>query len=184
MDVVTWEEEVELERRQKNRFFALHPQSPLSEDDQLQFAGLDYFPADPKYRFEVELERHENAEVISIEDTTGGTREMTRAGEFRFEVDGVACTLQAYRSDPLEERLFVPFRDRSNGEETYPAGRHLDLEPDRSLTDDGSWIVDLNRAYNPWCAYSEAYACPFVLPENWLKVRIAAGERAFRLGKQ
>lgn len=184
MNVAAWEEQLEMERRQKDQFFAIHPQSPLSSEDQDRFEGLAYFPPDPDYRFELKLRRHDNSEIITVEDTTGGTREMIRFGEFRFEVHGEQCTLQAYRSDPAEERLFVPFRDRTNGDETYPAGRYLDLEPEQSRTADGTWIVDLNRAYNPWCAYSEDYACPFVLPENWLQVRIPAGEKAFELAGQ
>lgn len=108
----------------------------------------------------------------------GGVQQMLRWGELRFEIDGEQYTLQAYRSDAAEERLFLPFRDRTNGEETYPAGRYLDLEPSRGLIADGTWIVDLNRAYNPWCAYSENYVCPFVLPENWLQVRIPTEVRS------
>jgi len=76
-------------------------------------------------------------------------------------------------------RLFIPFRDATSGQETYGAGRYLDLEADQHLTADGKWIVDLNRAYNPWCAYSEDYVCPFVLPENWLEVPIRAGEKSY-----
>jgi hypothetical protein len=182
MDVERWKEELEMERRQKDQFFAVHPQSPITSEDLPQFEGLDYFPPDPAYRFELQLHRHGSEEVITVEDTKGGTREMLRWGEFRFEVEGEQYTLQTYRSDPSEERLFLPFRDETNGDETYPAGRYLDLEPSGDLTGDGVWIVDLNRAYNPWCAYSEDYVCPFVLPENWLTVPIPAGEKAFPPG--
>ena len=90
-------------------------------------------------------------------------------------------TLHAYKSAPDEERLFVPFRDKTSGEETYGAGRYLDLEPDEGLTAGGKWILDLNMAYNPWCAYSEDYACPFVPPENWLDLPIRAGEKNYPL---
>lgn len=63
------------------------------------------------------------------------------------------------------------------------AGRYIDLKPDRHHTGDGKWIFDFNVAYNPWCAYSEAYACPFVPPENWLKVSIYAGEKNYPIKK-
>lgn len=76
----------------------------------------------------------------------------------------------------------MPFKDRTSGKETYGAGRYLDLDPVADRTDDGLWIVDFNRAYNPWCAYSDQYACPFVPPENWLDVSIQAGEKQFPLG--
>jgi len=104
-----------------------------------------------------------------------------RWGEFRFKIGDKACTLQAYKSDPNEERLFVPFRDETSGKETYGAGRYLDLDDEHHCTTDGKWILDFNCAYNPWCAYSDAYACPFVDPENWLKVAVRAGEKKYSL---
>jgi len=184
MNAVAWQEELELERRQKDEFLALHPQSPIKLEDRVGLKSLDYFPPNPDCRFVLELYRHDTPDTITVEDTSGGTRQMLRWGEFRFEIDRQQCTLQAYRSDSTDQRLFLPFRDETNGEETYPAGRYIDLEPAHNLRTDGTWVVDLNRAYNPWCAYSEQYACPFVLPENWLKVRIPAGEKAFRANNQ
>jgi len=72
---------------------------------------------------------------------------------------------------------------REHGKETYGAGRYLDLEPGRDGTQEGKWILDFNQAYNPWCAYSEAYACPFVPVQNWLEVPIHVEERDYHLAK-
>ena len=83
------------------------------------------------------------------------------------------------KSDSEEERLFIPFRDATSGQETYGAGRYLDLDSARNRTADGKWILDLNRAYNPWCVYSENYTCPFVPQENWLAVPVRAGEKNY-----
>ena len=88
-----------------------------------------------------------------------------------------------HKSDPAEGCLFVPFGDGTSGNESYGAGRYLDLEPERHLTEEGRWVVDLNDAYNPWCAYSEHYVCPFVPPENWLRVPVRAGEKKYPQGK-
>ena len=184
MDVDAWKRLVEEGRRQKDTFFASHPQSPLSLHDRRAFQGLAYWPPDTDYRFELELHEHDDREVIQVADTSGQQRNLWRWGEFRFELAGRQCTLQAYKGDPGEERLFVPFRDETSGKETYGAGRYLDLEPARHLTPEGKWIVDLNEAYNPWCAYSEDYACPFVPPANWLQVPIRAGEKKYPLGEK
>jgi uncharacterized protein (DUF1684 family) len=45
-------------------------------------------------------------------------------------------------------------------------------------------VLDLNRAYNPSCAYGapERFACPVTPKANRLGVRIEAGERGFKLG--
>ena len=73
----------------------------------------------------------------------------------------------------------MPFRDATSGKESYGAGRYLDLEAETDRTADGLWILDFNEAYNPWCAYSKNYVCPFTPPENWLTVPVRAGEKQY-----
>jgi len=172
-----WTETLERERAQKDQFFAVHPGSPIPADRREEFDGLAYFPPDPALRFELPLHEHDEKEAITVETTTEGERDYLTWGEFRFGVGGVEVTLQAYKADPDDERLWVPFRDATSGEESYGAGRYLDLEPERHLTAEGRWVLDFNRAYNPSCAYSPAYECPLVPMENWLDVPIRAGER-------
>ena len=181
MNVDEWKTRVEMERKAKDSFFATHPQSPISSGDRRAFSGLAYYPPDPAYRFELDLHEHAHKDVREVQDTGGNVRQLVRWGEFRFQAAGRRCALQAYKSDPAEGRLFVPFRDETSGKETYGAGRYLDLEPGRHLTEDGRWIVDFNQAYDPWCAYSDGYVCPFVPPENWLGVAIRAGEKGYPL---
>jgi len=181
MDLDGWKNLVEMERRQKDLFFASDPQSPLSMRDRRVFQGLAWWPPDSEYRLMLELHEHDEKEVIGVPDTGGQQRSLWRWGEFRFQLAGRECTLQTYKSDPHEERLFIPFRDVTSGKESHGAGRYLDLDPDRHRMEDGKWIVDFNEAYNPWCAYSEDYACPFVPPENWLEVAIRAGEKKYPL---
>ena len=175
----SWNEEIEALRKSKDRFFAEHWQSPIPPEKRISFKGLKYFPPDPNYRFEIPLHEHEKKESLQITDTGGNVREYIRWGEFRFKIDDKELKLQAYKDEPGEKRLFVPFRDKTNGKETYGAGRYIDLDEDRDKTVEGKWILDFNKAYNPWCAYSENYVCPFVPPENWLPVPIYAGEKNF-----
>jgi uncharacterized protein (DUF1684 family) len=179
MDIFEWTEHYRQEREQKDRFFKEHPDSPIPFGARRDFQGLDYYPPDPGSRFELELHRHSDTQLIQIEDTGGNMREMIQWGEFRFQIGEVECTLEAYKSDPYEERLFIPFKDATSGKETYGAGRYLDLDYHTDRTPEGKWILDLNRAYNPWCAYSVNYVCPFVPPENWLKVPVYAGEKDY-----
>ena len=118
---------------------------------------------------------------MRIAYTKGNEQDFLCWGEFRLKIDGKEQALQAYRSNPQEEMLFIPFRDATSGKETYGAGRYLDLEPGRDRTTGGKWVLDFNQAYNPWCVYSEAYTCPFVPIENWLEVPIQAGEKNYPL---
>ena len=106
-----------------------------------------------------------------------------RWGEFQFRIGDEKCTLQAYKSEPNENRLFLPFKDDTSGKETYGAGRYLDLNYEKDLTPERIWTLDFNKAYNPWCAYSKNYSCPYVPPENWLNIPILAGEKNFLLKK-
>lgn len=179
-----WKELLEMERRQKNTFFSIHPQSPIPPEKREGFEGLHYYPPDSDYRFELTLYEHPEKKKVEMVYTRGEEQEFTKWGEFRFKIDSQQRVLQAYKSDPAKEGLFVPFKDATNGKETYGAGRYLDLDPQRDLTTEGKWILDFNRAYNPWCAYSESYTCPFVPPENWLKVPICAGEKQFETTKE
>ncbi len=179
MDISEWMEGYRQEREQKDMFFKEHPQSPIPVYEKKVFKGLDYYPPDPASRFELELYEHGDKQIIKIEDTGGNVRDMMRWGEFRFKIDDVECRLQAYKSDPDEERFFIPFKDATSGKETYGGGRYLDLDYYEDRTPEGKWILDLNKAYNPWCAYSVNFVCPFVPPDNWLAVPVYAGEKNY-----
>ncbi len=184
MNVEEWKKMIEKERREKDVFFATHPDSPIPLDQRVTFRGLSYYPPNPKYRFIVPLHEHKEKKVIQVMDTAGQIRNFKRWGEFRFVIDGQEFRLQVYTNDPEKEELFVPFKDLTNGKETYGAGRYMDLYPHRDRLPDGRWVLDFNRAYNPWCAYNTKYACPFVPPENWLNIPIPAGEKDYRPGEE
>jgi hypothetical protein len=179
MEISIWENDIKMERQEKDTFFAGHFQSPIPFEERSKFAGLDYYPPNADYCFQLELHEHSEKNTLEIEDTSGNVRDFIRWGEFRFKLGAQQHRLQAYKSDRLEQRLFVPFRDATSGKQTYGAGRYLDLLPDEHVTREGKWIVDFNKAYNPWCAYSKDYVCPFVPPENWLEVEICAGEKKY-----
>lgn len=173
------ENEIKEQRGKKDKFFELNSRSPIPSSERGEFDGLDYYPVDEDLRFELELDEHDEKEKIEVEDSKGGTQEYFRWGEFKFNVDGEEHVLQAYKSDREEDRLWVPFKDETNGQETYGAGRYIDLDSSRHKRR-GKWILDFNLAYNPFCAYNEDYVCPFIPPENWLEVPIEAGERKYK----
>ncbi len=92
----------------------------------------------------------------------------------QFRVDGLTQQLVALRiAGAQDDSVFVPFKDATNGAETYGAGRYLDIP----AADDGTYDLDFNLSYAPFCAYSPSYSCPLPPRENWLTVRIEAGER-------
>ena len=172
---------IEMERREKDYFFKEHDQSPIPWGLRDAFTGLAYFSPDPAYRLRVKLNRYPKPERVVLATSKGVPRDLLKWGTFEFPIQGQTRRLQAYKAVPEhghgEESLFVPLRDATSGKESYGAARYLDLEP--SETDE--YELDFNRAYNPYCAYSDDYVCPFPPRENWLDVRIEAGEKDFPL---
>lgn len=163
-----------LDRAQKDAWFRASPESPIPLLTRDAFAGLAYYPVDLALRF-AGLVRAPYAgsgtESFTIPTSDGRMRSAWRVGSFSFRVADHDLSLTAY--DLGAGSLFVPFKDLTSGRETYGAGRYLDVEPEP----DGTYILDFNLAYHPFCAYSPDYSCPLTPDENRLSVRIAAGER-------
>jgi uncharacterized protein (DUF1684 family) len=72
-----------------------------------------------------------------------------------------------------ESELLVFFRDRTSARGSYDGGRFVELLP----RPDGTYLLDFNRARNPFCAYSSVFPCPAPWPGNTLDAEVAAGER-------
>ena len=179
----TYIKEIGAFRREKDHFFGQDLESPVPASLRPQFTGLAYFPADPKHRVRATLVRDPNPQRVVMATSKGVPRDMIRVGFFEFDLDGTKLRLAAFKSVPPpghhhEDRsLFVPFRDATSGKETYGAARYLDIE-ERPADE---YMLDFNLAYNPYCAYSDDYVCPFPPRENWLAVPIRAGEKNFPL---
>ena len=90
-------------------------------------------------------------------------------------------TLAVFWMEGYEGGLFLPFRDATNGHETYGAGRYLlDAAKSADLGGDigrGTLRLDFNFAYQPSCAFDARWACPLAPPDNWLDLPVRAGER-------
>lgn len=164
--------ELEEFRVSKDDFFARHPQSPLTPTQKRDFRGLSYFSENKSLRLEVELDPFPEAERIEMQTTTGDVQVYYRIGRIKFPVEDQEAELTIYQS---EHGYFLPFVDSLAGKETYPAGRYLEPEP----LPGGRFLVDFNLAYNPYCAYNDAWSCPLTPFENRLKVPIRAGEKLF-----
>lgn len=167
-------------RDQIDHFMQTHPQSPLSQEAQAEFAGLSYYEPDASLVFTTAVERFGPDEPpIIMETSTGDSRAYHRWGRFTFEIDGTEASLTIYR-DPGSKSFFLPFRDATSGHETYGAGRYMDNHrPGLRPLGDDLVEVDFNFAYNPYCAYSANYSCPLPPRENWVQVPIRAGEKKF-----
>jgi uncharacterized protein (DUF1684 family) len=172
------EEKVKEFREKRDQFFKEDPRSPLKDSDLRNFKSLAYFPFNLKYAQVGTIERAPAGAApsyVNLRTNKGTEKRYVKFGRFTFRLDGIAYVLQVYRVLGGDE-LFLPFRDKTAGRETYSKGRYLFIEP----MPQGKVLVDFNRAYNPFCAYDEKYTCPDPPPENWLNTEIRAGEKRFR----
>lgn len=162
-------------RRRKDEAFATSDQSPLTDEQKADFTGLSYFPDNPDLVVTTRLEPVEDTEPFSVPTSTGQEVVYQRVGAISFNVDGQAVSLTLLSSG--DGGLFLPFRDATSGKETYGAGRYIDLHEHGHVGQEIT--VDFNLAYNPYCAYNDAWSCPLPPPDNWLSVPIRAGEKSF-----
>ena len=149
---------------------------PIPASRKNKLLPLPYFPADESFVVpaQLKLEPPENRPKVTMPTSTGTLRRYQVVGVLEFTLQNQSFTLGAFVEDgqPIVD-LFVPFADTTTGQETYSAGRYLDLHP----TATGFYNIDFNRAYNPYCAYNESYECPYPPASNRLKIAIRAGEK-------
>jgi uncharacterized protein len=150
---------------------------PIPKERHAELLPLRYFPPDAAYEVPAQLQLNDPATrpVVELPTSTGTLRKMQIVGTLQFTLNGQQLSLGALApAGEAVRALFVPFADVTTGNETYKAGRYLDIEP----TPTGFYTIDFNYAYNPTCAYNKSYECPYPPPSNRLKVPIRAGEKA------
>ena len=172
----SWESEIGEFRKGKDAFYQASEDSPIPRDQRYQFLGLKYFAPAHSLRFDTKLHRYNSPEIVTMSTSKGTQQRFHRIGYFELEIEGRTVKVQAYKSAEREDNdVFVPFKDATSGKDSYGSARYLDLEE----RPDDNYVVDFNYAYNPYCAYSDDYICPFPPKENWLEVAVRAGEMKY-----
>lgn len=160
--------------------FLKDDRSPLKKDD-LQF--LRFYNADSTYRVAATTEVLMNQSAFVMPVFSGTAKEYERYAIIKFTLKGKPMQLTLYKSIALSKNplyadyLFLPFTDDTNGTVTYGGGRYIDLRT--GDIKNGSVIIDFNKAYNPYCAYSGGYSCPKPPDENRVSMAVEAGEKLF-----
>jgi uncharacterized protein (DUF1684 family) len=145
----------------------------LNHPDLQQFAGIDRFPVDARWKVTARWEETPGR-TIPITNVLGQTTPQPAPGTLVFNLDG-----KEFRLDALDEgadELFVIFADATNAKETYGAGRYLYVPKPR----DGQVVVDFNRSENPPCAFTEFATCPLPPAGNVMDISINAGEKDYK----
>lgn len=165
-------------RRDKNQAFRQGEDSPLATTQKTQFDSLKYYPGDPVFIPHADISRNEKPDTTLLQMSDNRTEKYLNWGLVKFSIDNSPQQLRLYlKANGRDSMLFVPFTDLSNGHATYGGGRYLDAPIPKN--NDTELKLDFNRAYNPYCAYNNAYSCPVPPAENRLRVAIPAGEKSF-----
>lgn len=159
--------------------------SPLKKKDLKNFKGLDFFPVDDTFIVTAKLIKTENAPTFEMATNTDRKAMYKEYGVLKFSLKGKDFELTVYKSqDELEDEkykddLYLAFTDNTSGNESYGAGRYMDLKvTDEQL--DGTIILNFNNTYNPYCAYNEMFSCPLTPKKNHLDIEVKAGIKVFK----
>jgi uncharacterized protein (DUF1684 family) len=165
-------------RQGRDELFRTHSQSAVPEDRRAAFSGLPFFPYDPALRFTAEV-RPAAGGRITLSHSAEGSTPGRAVGTVDLEIGGIAVRLTLFRLRQYGDHLFLPFRDATNGAETYGGGRYLlDTAKGADLGgDDSRLVLDFNYAYHPSCVHDSRWSCPLSPPGSRLTVPIRAGER-------
>jgi uncharacterized protein (DUF1684 family) len=136
------------------------------------FTGLKWYPVKPEYRITASFQEYVPAKTISIPNILGQTEKLPSPGYVTFKLHGKKVRLEPVLEDPDAKELFLIFKDKTSGVETYPAGRFLYVD----LPVEGKIVLDFNKAYNPPCAFTPYATCPLPPAQNRMDLPIEAGE--------
>ena len=186
-----------IKRIGSDRQFAVRVRDPQSFIRR-QYQGVDHFDLDRKWvvpaRY-VPSDTWQNVEVGAVlgdlahNETQVGTLYVTINGKERAfvvfqghnddsgwtKVDPeTGKTVYLDNRQNVEGRGFILFRDETSAKETYGGGRGLGLD----ISDpDAITYVDFNRATNLPCAFTYYCTCPFAPTQNFIPLRVEAGEK-------
>jgi uncharacterized protein len=168
---------IEQQRKEKDNDMRNGEDSPFG--DSIRFTGLNYFPVDAKYRIDARLTEINLKKTVTLPTSDNSQKTYQEYAYAEFKLDGVdnrLLILEIIDQSPYRGTLFLAFADKTSAGETYGAGRYLEL---KKVAGAQSITLDFNEAYNPYCAYSDKFSCPFPPKENILNVEIKAGEKTY-----
>ncbi|GAB5554736.1 MAG: DUF1684 domain-containing protein [Saprospiraceae bacterium] len=168
-------------RAEYKQAFLMEKGAPL---DSAGVQNIRFFRPKKAYQVEASFTLLKNKEPFEMPTYDGKVQPYIAYGKLNFVLGRDSLELTIYRSlrflrmPMFRDKLFLPFKDQTNARSTYGGGRYLDFK----IGDihDGKLTLDFNKAYNPYCAFSDGYSCPIPPFENHLLVKVKAGEKAFR----
>lgn len=149
----------------------------INSDLVKNFKGIERFPIDESWKIKAKFEPYAPPKEISVPNVLGQISKEKSPGAVVFTRGG-----KTYKIDAVDEggdKLFLIIADETSGEETYGGGRFMYVnKPDST----GNIELDFNKAFNPPCVFTKYATCPLPPEQNYLKLRIEAGEKMYGEG--
>lgn len=172
------------ERSEKDKELRMRKTSPLQKEDRKHFDHLYYFDVDESWNLTAKFKKLDGKDTVDFATSAGKVKRFVRYAKLTFDKDGAHHSFFAYKrvypagfTPTHAPYLFIPFTDMTTGSECYGGGRYMDTEvPEEGVTE---LVLDFNRCYNPYCAYGDGFACPIPPKDNFLNLRVDAGEKAY-----
>ncbi len=168
-------------RKKYKEGFLNDPRSPLTKDD---LTYLDFYEENPSWKLKCKCELQKDAKPFELPTYSGITRTyiLHSIATCKYQKESIVLFLYKNITQPInplyKNNLFLPFKDHTNGEESYGGGRYINLYTTDIVN--GKLEIDFNKCYNPWCAYSDGYNCPIPPKENHLEREVIAGEKKYQ----
>lgn len=164
------------ERAEFEAWLRQAPESPLGRSlRDTEFLG--WYPYDGGLVFLSAIQPDHSGATYQVVSDEGHLMDVTTAGTMLVGVGGTVSRLTVWRlpAPPGGIAEFeVHFVDSTNTSDSHPAGRFVTL----TELPEGRFLVDFNRARNPFCAYDPGRACPPASQASRIDAAVRAGERA------
>jgi uncharacterized protein len=177
-DETAYRAELKKEREERDIYMKTADDSPFAESFE-SYTGLKYFEPDMRFRITAALTEIKDRKPVVLQTSDGKQQSYVEYAYAEFDFGGFhnkLLILESMDIGPLKGKLFLAFGDETSAKETYGAGRYLDIAKVPGAT---SVLLDFNKAYNPYCAYSEKFSCPLPPRENLLEIAVRAGEKTY-----
>lgn len=169
---VSHKEALEKHRIATDEYFKTNQDSPFENKE--KFNGLKYFGGDSLYSVVADVQFVQKSEQTKFVMTDSSAGEVKKVGVAQFKLAGKTFSLSFYKEN---DHYFIPFKDLTNGNDTYGSGRYLNVSLDKLK--ENKMEIDFNYAYNPYCAYNHTFVCPIPPKENNLQLSILVGEKKY-----
>lgn len=141
------------------------------------FDGIERFPVDQQWKVKAEFKPFDDPQPITVPDVLNEGMSDTLYGMLEFSIEDEEYSLAPLNHPEKDDKFFIIFGDKTNGESTYGGGRYIYIPtPNKN----NITYIDFNKSYNPPCVFTDFATCPLPPPQNRLPIAIPAGEKMFQ----